>query len=125
MPAVLIEAGFIDSDEDNALFDEKFDEIAEAIAMGIIETIGAGCDISGNSNDKVERKLYRVQVGAYRNKEYADELLNELKDAGYPAFIVIENGLYKVQSGAYAVLDNAVRMEDKLRRAGYNTFITT
>lgn len=132
MPAILVEAGFIDSDKDNALFDESFDEIAMAIAMGIIETIGGGCDkIEGSSNDdnhnnnqsEVNRKLYRVQVGAYRNREYADELVNELKDEGYPAFIVLENGLYKVQSGAFAVLDNAVRMEDKLRRAGYNTFI--
>lgn len=117
MPALLVEAGFIDSDEDNALFDEKFDEIANAIAQGIIETIGAGCP--------QERRLYRVQVGAYRDRKYADELLNELKDEGYPAFIVLEDGLYKVQSGAFAVLDNAVRMEERLRNAGYNTFITT
>ena len=152
MPSILVEAGFIDNDKDNALFDAEFDAIANAIAEGIIETIGAGCeydDIGNNtgsntgnntgnntdnnvgSTDNVEntpspsRRLYRVQVGAYRNREYADELLNELKNDGYPAFIVIEDGLYKVQSGAYAILDNAVRMEDKLRRAGYNTFITT
>lgn len=139
MPSVLVEAGFIDNDKDNALFDAEFYDIANAIAEGIIETIGAGCEYdngnennnNNNNNNNItntpspSRKLYRVQVGAYRNREYADELLNELKNDGYPAFIVIEDGLYKVQSGAYAVLDNAVRMEDKLRRAGYNTFITT
>ncbi len=80
---------------------------------------------SNNQSTGNTRKLYRVQVGAYRDKKYADELLNELKDEGYPAFIVMQDGLYKVQSGAFAVLDNAVRMEDRLRRAGYNTFITT
>ena len=116
MPALLVEAGFIDSDEDNARFDENFDEIANAIAQGIIETIG-GCP--------EQRRLYRVQVGAYRDRRMADELLNELKEAGNPAFIVMEDGLYKVQSGAFAVLDNAVRMEERLRNAGYNTFITT
>lgn len=132
MPAILVEAGFIDNDKDNALFDQEFDAIANAIAEGIIETIGAGCEYDNNISNEYEnnttttgRKLYRVQVGSYRNREYADELLNELKAEGYPAFIVIEDGLYKVQSGAYAVLDNAVRMEDRLRRAGYNTFITT
>lgn len=127
MPAILVEAGFIDNDKDNVLFDEQFNAIANAIAEGIIETIGAGCEYENNEyeNNVPARKLYRVQVGSFRNREYADELLNELKDEGYPAFIVIEDGLYKVQSGAYAVLDNAVRMEDKLRRAGYNTFITT
>ncbi|MBQ3584733.1 MAG: N-acetylmuramoyl-L-alanine amidase, partial [Lachnospiraceae bacterium] len=82
MPALLVEAGFIDSDEDNARFDENFDEIANAIAQGIIETIG-GCP--------EQRRLYRVQVGAYRDRRMADELLNELKEAGYPAFIVMED----------------------------------
>ena len=41
MPAILIEAGFINSDKDNELFDAKFSEIAEAIATGIDDTIMA------------------------------------------------------------------------------------
>ena len=39
MPAVLVEAGFINNDSDNALFDQRFDEIAQAIADGILESI--------------------------------------------------------------------------------------
>ena len=39
MPAVLVEVGFINTDADNALFDERFDEIAQAIADGILETL--------------------------------------------------------------------------------------
>lgn len=39
MPAVLIETGFINNDSDNALFDEKFDDIAEAIAYAILGTL--------------------------------------------------------------------------------------
>jgi N-acetylmuramoyl-L-alanine amidase len=39
MPAVLVEVGFINTDQDNQLFDERFDEIAQAIADGILETI--------------------------------------------------------------------------------------
>ena len=39
MPAVLIEVGFINNDEDNELFDERFDDIARAIADGILQTI--------------------------------------------------------------------------------------
>ena len=35
----LVEAGFINSDVDNNLFDTKFSETAEAIARGIDETI--------------------------------------------------------------------------------------
>ena len=39
MPAVLVEAGFINNDSDNAVFDQRFDEIAQAIADGILESI--------------------------------------------------------------------------------------
>lgn len=40
MPAVLVEVGFINTDADNALFDLEFEAIAEAIAYGILESIG-------------------------------------------------------------------------------------
>ena len=40
MPAVLVEVGFLNTDKDNALFDLEFEAIAEAIAFGILETIG-------------------------------------------------------------------------------------
>ncbi|MBQ5446204.1 MAG: N-acetylmuramoyl-L-alanine amidase [Lachnospiraceae bacterium] len=118
MPAVLVEAGFIDNEEDNKLFDEKFDKIADAIAMGIIDTIGGGCDEN-------ERKLYKVFVGAYNDREDADALLDELKGMGFPAYIMFEDGVYKVMSGAFAILDNAVKMEERLSSMGYNTYITT
>ncbi len=39
MPAVLLEVGFINSTEDNRLFDEKFDEIVDAITIGIEESV--------------------------------------------------------------------------------------
>lgn len=38
MPAVLIEVGFLNSDADNQLFTEKFEETAQAIATGIGES---------------------------------------------------------------------------------------
>lgn len=41
MPAVLVEAGFINNDSDNALFDSRFQEIAQAIADGILDTLGS------------------------------------------------------------------------------------
>lgn len=40
MPAVLVEVGFINTDADNQLFDAQFDEIARAIAEGILITVG-------------------------------------------------------------------------------------
>lgn len=40
-----------------------------------------------NSNNE-SNKLYRVQVGAFKIKENANNLVNELKSKGYDAFIV-------------------------------------
>lgn len=117
MPAVLVEMGFINSDKDNQMFDEKFDEIAQAIASAILGTL--------NEEDVEGPVYYRVQTGAFRNKQYADQLLYELLDQGYPAFLLNENGLYKVQVGAFLQLGNAIAMEQKLRDAGYTTLITT
>ena len=42
MPAVLIEVGFINTDEDNVRFDETFDETAQAIARGIAGAVWNG-----------------------------------------------------------------------------------
>ena len=99
------------------MFDEKFDEIAGAIADGILETI--------DMHVQNEKKLYRVQVGAYVVRDYANRLLNKLQNEGFPAYLVYENGMYKVQVGTYEDIDNAVKMERRLRGEGYNTFITS
>lgn len=117
-PAVLVEVGFINNQEDNMLFDEQFNSVADAIADGVLETID-GEDLPA------DRVLYRVQVGSYQNSGNANAELQQLLRQGFPAFVLYEDGLYKVQVGAFEVLNNAVRMEQTLRRAGYNTFITT
>lgn len=116
MPAVLVETGFIDSDKDNALFDSKFQETAEAIAAGIEDAVGHP---EGNS-----RAVYTVQVGLFRNRVYADNLLLRLKRQGYPAFLDYDGKLYRVRVGNYEQLDQAVDMEQRLKNRGYTTFLT-
>ena len=195
MPAVLVEAGFINNDKDNYLFDEEFDSIAQAIADGILESIPSSrpgnttsnksnrtdnnnnsnnnsnnnnssnsqmnnsgrtasapidstamvnsippdnevfsvpvsssnimpqCPCDNNDYDTENEALYRVQVGAYRNKDNADRMLNSLLIDGFPAFIIYEVGYYKVQVGAYRILLNAIKMEQRLRRFRYSTYI--
>lgn len=117
MPALLVEAGFINSDKDNQLFDEKFDEMAQGIANAILGTL--------NEQEIEGPHYYRVQTGVFRNRENADKMLYQLQDNGYPAFLIYKDGLYKVQVGAFLQLDNAVNMEQKLRDDGYNTLIVT
>ena len=117
MPALLLEIGFINSDIDNQLFDEKFDEIAEGIANAILGTL--------EENEIEGPTYYRVQTGIFRNKENADRMLYQLTDKGYPAFLIYQDGLYKVQVGAFLQLGNAVNMEQRLRDDGYSTLIVT
>jgi N-acetylmuramoyl-L-alanine amidase len=216
MPADLVEVGFINSDEDNAIFDKNFNKIAQGIADGILKTIKssavkASAEVFNkektddnmdrmdqmddmdrmNDRDRMDRMndmdrmdrmdndnmyvpscpngdcdgfdnpllqyrdddaryqrndympqymnaesmanyttmeepqdmLYRVQVGAYKNRENADRMLNELLMEGFPAFIIIADGYYKVQVGAYRYLANAIKMEQRLRRFQYCTYI--
>lgn len=117
MPALLIEAGFINSDQDNLIYDEKLNEIAQAIAEAILGTL---------MGEEAESPLYyRVQTGAFRNRENADRMLYQLLDQGYPAFLMYEDELYRVQVGAFREIGNAINMEQRLRDAGYSTLIVT
>lgn len=116
MPAALIEAGFINSDSDNQRFDAQFENVASAIAKGILDTLEV--DVP-----QQEETLYRVQVGAFKSPERANQLLARLQSQGFPGFVFFQDGYYKVQVGAYANLENAIRQEQTLRNWGYNTYI--
>jgi N-acetylmuramoyl-L-alanine amidase len=115
LPTVMVEVGFIDNEEDNALFDQNFQDIAQAIADGTLNSI--------REQEETRPEYYQVQVGAYRVHTLAEDEVNTLKAQGFPAFVVYEDGLYKVRVGAFRNIDNAVRMEHTLRRNGYDTIM--
>lgn len=117
MPAVLVEVGFVNSDTDNLLFEQNFQDIAEAIARGILETL----EVPG-MNPEIQ---YSVQVGAFRNQNYAKNLQNELMEMDFPVRIERGDGFYRVRVGNYRTLDEASNMERRLKRAGYQTVIVT
>ena len=117
MPAGLVEAGFLDHPEDNRIFDEQFDQIAQGIADGILTTF------SQLKKETEEKRYYQVQVGAYRERPRAEFLVRELAAKGFPAFLVYDDGLYKVRVGAFLQMDNGVRMEQRVRQAGYPTML--
>ena len=117
MPAVLVEAGFINSNTDNMLFDANFQAIAQAIADGIIETI--------NVQPETLESRYSVQVGAFRNRNYAEDLQEELMEMDFPARIERGDGFFRVRVGDFRTIDEASRLEQRLKRAGYQTVIVT
>jgi N-acetylmuramoyl-L-alanine amidase len=114
MPAVLVEAGFLDNEADNQFFDDNFYRIAQAIADGVLAAIRA---------EEQPPQYYQIQVGAFRDRAYAEALTQQLENQGFPSFLVADNGLYKVRVGAYLDLDNAARMEQTLRSYGYATYM--
>ncbi len=90
MPAALIETAFITNKADAQLLRNKQDEFATAIAKGILKHLGIKYKAKSkpkkksNSNSK---GLYKVQVGAFKDKKNAEKLAKELKKKGYSNFI--------------------------------------
>lgn len=77
MPALLVEAGFIDSDTDNAIFDGNFDDVAQAIAYAILNTLqdnglvsarrtAAGVNTAGQDNRAVAASAFPLEHMAGR-----------------------------------------------------------
>ncbi|SFA50888.1 N-acetylmuramoyl-L-alanine amidase [Parageobacillus thermantarcticus] len=94
MPAVLTENLFIDSNDAKLLKNEAFlKAVGEAHARGIAKFLGLPQKAKPQPQPKPQqkvsdKKLYRVQVGAFAEKENAERLAAELKKKGYPAIIV-------------------------------------
>ncbi len=63
MPSCLIETGFISNANDNALFDTYNDEIAVAIAKGMLEMIGVNLDSGVSITHKLDGNSY-VDMGS-------------------------------------------------------------
>lgn len=84
-PAVIVECAFVDSD-DIALIDTEAERVAvgEAIARGILQTLGLKYAASGATDGSV---TYRVQCGAYSKRENAEAQVERLKKAGFSAII--------------------------------------
>jgi DedD protein len=63
-----------------------------------------------------------VQVMALRSKEGADKLVGELKNKGYPAFVVNPaNSLYRVRVGPFAKRAEAEQIAGRLAKEGYQS----
>lgn len=117
MPAILLEIGFINTQGDNDLFDQKIDEIADAIVNAVTTEL--------NEVSSQYPKTYRVQVGGLGSESLAQKVAYRLFLDGYEAIIKPFNDFYVVQVGEIYQLDQAVMLEQLLRVLGYNTFIIT
>lgn len=64
------------------------------------------------------KTLYKVQLGAYREKANAKKKAKAVKKLGIPAVIVQTGGLYKVQCGAFSSRENAEKRLKECKKAG-------
>lgn len=69
------------------------------------------------------KKLYRVQVGAFSNKDNAENYAKKIRTAGFGALVIRADKVYRVQVGAFASIENARNYAKTLRASGYSTVI--
>lgn len=79
--SVYVEVDFHDVPKIARWLTENTEAVAEAICQGV-------CAYYGASYQAPQTRLYRVQVGAFRERKYAEGLVADLKNAGFDAFVV-------------------------------------
>lgn len=93
MPAYLIEYGFHTNKDDVALLKTSAyrDKLAEATAKAICDYFGVAWTEDKPAVVPTDNKIYRVQVGAFTNKAFAEALERQLKADGYSTMLKVED----------------------------------
>lgn len=137
MPAVLVEVGFLNSNTDNQLFDENFDDIALAIADGILETLEEVARESAVNQMETGQEMLSSESDADRQSETYSEnnenRLNEMDSANsnkvpYAEYST-DNALNNIDSAAESAnLLESMRSEQSIgssRNAATNNNVET
>lgn len=80
--------------------------------------------------DENQNKTYTVQVGAYKEKEVAETVMNKLKKKGYSAYIMAkeiqnEGKIYKVRIGEFPNRERAEEHARKIKvKENISAFVT-
>lgn len=73
IPACYVETIFHDNEEDVAYYYSHMEELADAIAGGILDYL--------DMPTEQEESLYRIQLGAWKDKRLAEQTLQKLQEA--------------------------------------------
>lgn len=135
MPSLLVEVGFINTDSDNTLFDERFDDIANAIAAGIMDTLEMeGTDNSEETDNQDETNTpdgtdnsdganTSDRTNETRNNRGTNTPGNEDSEVDMD-FEAGENEreqpVYHIQLGLFRELSNANNLVNNLMQTGLN-----
>ena len=122
MPAILVEAGFINNTEDNLLFDRRFQEIAEGIAEAIADELEDERDYMFVTQEEntTQPGQYWVLTGLFTNQSEATAQVAEIKQSGHSALVIKLGDYFAVVVGPYAAKADAEKHATHLTRAGYD-----
>lgn len=121
--------GYASNHSDVMQWFPKHGKSMDTFRVDVKKQLESSDDSTNDSNntpdktDEVIKSLYKVQIGAFRDRNNALKLESELKKKGYSTFVVYEKSLYKVQCGAFKDKSNAINLSNKLKADGYDTYI--
>lgn len=86
---IIVEYGFIDNKTDHDFYkvESNFYKVAERVVKEWCQILGV---VYLPPVKEKQKGLYKVQVGAFENKVNAMELATELREKGYPVYVVQE-----------------------------------
>lgn len=125
-PAILMELGFIDNTNDNKIFDEQFENMARAIARGMLKYVGKELRLPENKPPVEGNYVWRVVAGSYKDRAMAVKQQADIKAKGFDSFLAAfeKDGVtyLRVVVGSYSSIENAREQIAKLQAAGIEAF---
>ncbi len=110
--------------------------VAEPVAVGDPETEGAAgspgdpetpsTSDTGSGEASAEGEGYTVQLGAFSDRRWADDLAGRLEDAGFEPRVVRlgDDALLRVRIGRYRTRAEALMVRDEARAAGFEAYLS-
>lgn len=131
MPALLIETGFLNNEQDNTLYDEKQEEIARAIADAVLGTLDL------ETVTEADRRAVETEAARENRSDRPDDIPDPTvrreppRPAASPRPTPPEQEnpsdtpeiFYRVQTGLFRIRQNADRMLYDLLDQGYPAFL--
>lgn len=92
MPCMLLEYGFYTNKEDLRILENNKSELVEATVKGLCKYFNIEYKPPKKEVEVIaeDGKFFKVQIGAFKNKSYAENRLKEAKEKGLEACIVYE-----------------------------------
>ncbi len=104
----------------DTLFITEVPAEVETVYVKTIETVVETLRVVETISSEVRDGMFKVQVGAFENKKYADDVYDLLKGE-YGKLVYVENipPYWKVRFGPYKDLQKAIALKDCMRDKGY------